>query len=201
MVWDSLNVIGVIAFAASGALTALEEKYDLFGVWVLGFVAAFGGGVIRNLLIGEPILSLWEQKTLLYTAFGVSTLLFVLPTSWLLRGKGTWVLFDAIGLGAFSIQGALTAAEKGLPLIAVAIAAILTGIGGGVTRDVLAGRKPLVFRKEIYATWALLAGVVIQAGVLVQEWQLYLLFTLIVILRMVSLRFHWHFPQRPFLKT
>ncbi|SFS82768.1 trimeric intracellular cation channel family protein [Marininema halotolerans] len=201
MVWDTLNVIGVIAFAASGALTALEEKYDLFGVWVLGFVTAFGGGVIRNLLIGVPIRSLWEQHALLYIAFGVSTLLFILPASWLLKGKGAWVLFDAIGLSAFSIQGGLTAAEKGLPLIAVATAAILTGIGGGVIRDVLAGRKPLVFRKEIYAAWALLAGVLIQQGVLAHQWQLYLLFLLIVTLRMVSLRFRWHLPQRPFLKA
>lgn len=196
MVWETLNLIGIIAFAASGALVAMEEKYDLFGTLVLGIVTAFGGGVIRNILIGVPVHSLWKQEVSISIALLVILLITAVPNRWVEGWKRWDQFFDAVGLAAFAIQGALSALQMDLPVIAVVVAAVLTGIGGGVIRDVLAGRKPLVFRKEIYAMWAVIAGWLIGMGLAREDWQLYLLFAAVVLCRMTSLAFRWHLPRR-----
>ncbi|RXT04179.1 trimeric intracellular cation channel family protein [Ammoniphilus sp. CFH 90114] len=195
MIWDVLNIVGTIAFAASGAIVAMEEKYDILGVYILGLVTAFGGGVVRNLLIGIPVPTLWEQESLIEIALVTVTLIFFLPHLWMKHLK-QWTFFDAIGLAAFAVQGAIYATEKQLPLGAIMVAALLTGIGGGVIRDVLAGRKPLVFREEIYAAWAILAGVVIGKGWAQDNLELSVLFISVVILRMVSVTLKWRLPRR-----
>jgi uncharacterized membrane protein YeiH len=105
------------------------------------------------------------------------------------------IIFDAMGLAAFAIQGAMLANENGLPLVAVATAAVLTGSGGGMVRDVLAGRKPVIFRDEIYALWAMLAGLVIGLGLITAPFMFYTLFVIIVVLRMLSVRFNWTLPK------
>ncbi|MCK9911266.1 TRIC cation channel family protein, partial [Microbacteriaceae bacterium K1510] len=92
------------------------------------------------------------------------------------------IFFDAVGLAAFAIQGALYATKMNYPLSAVLVAAVLTGIGGGIIRDVLAGRKPLVMKEEIYAVWAMIAGLVIGLQQSHDAVQLYLLFGGIVLL-------------------
>ncbi len=198
MTWEVLNVIGTLAFAASGAIVAMEEEYDILGVFVLGLVTAFGGGVVRNLLIGIPTTILWEQTPLIIATLLFITFLFLLPASWIGRWKRWGILLDAAGLSAFAIQGALYATEMHRPLIAITVAAMLTGIGGGMIRDVLAGRKPLVLRDEIYALWAALGGLSIGLGLVstTSPVQLYLLFALIIILRMVSFYFKLKLPRR-----
>lgn len=195
-VWEPLNVIGTIAFAVSGTIIALEEKYDLFGVYVLGFVTAFGGGVIRNVLIDLPVSLLWKQDILLTVAL-LSITVFALFPFIFHRFKSWLIFFDAIGLAAFSIQGALYAKKMGHPVAAVVVAAVMTGIGGGVIRDVLAGRKPFVFQEEVYASWSILVGLVIGWGLIHAEWQYYLLFLLITLLRMISVYFRWNLPFKP----
>src|SRR5690606_38575298 len=124
-------------------------------------VTAFGGGVIRNVLIGVPVTTLWSQKPLLMAAFLACLVVFVMPVAWLRHWRRSETFFDAIGLSAFAVQGALYATGQNHPLPAVVVAAMLTGIGGGMIRDLLAGRKPLVLREEIYAVWAMVAGLVI----------------------------------------
>ncbi len=198
--WEVFNIIGTIAFAVSGAIVAMEEEYDILGVYVLGLVTAFGGGIVRNLLIGVPVSSVWEQGILLKIALIAMTVVFLLPSSWIWRWKRWESFFDAIGLSAFAIQGALYATQMQHPLSAVMVAAMMTGIGGGIIRDILAGRKPLVLREEIYAVWAMLAGLVIQQGWVNNEQpvQLYILFALIVVFRMVSVHYQWKLPRRSF---
>lgn len=190
------SIIGTIAFAVSGAIVAMEEEYDILGVFVLGLVTAFGGGVVRNVLIGVPVTSLWSQGHLFVIAMIAMTVTFVLPTSWI----GTWrkgeAFFDAIGLSAFAIQGALYANGMNHPLSAVLVAAMLTGIGGGLIRDLLAGRKPLVLRDEIYAVWAMLAGFAIWLGWFYTTLDLLALFTMITVMRMLSVYFKWRLPRR-----
>lgn len=192
--WFSL--IGIVAFAVSGAVVAMEEEYDLLGVLVLGLATAFGGGVFRNLLIGVPVTTLWNQGLYLKTAIVAVLIAFLLPASLINRWKKGEAFFDAIGLSAFSIQGALYAVEAGLPLSAVMTAAMLTGIGGGMIRDIMAGRKPLVLRDEIYAIWAILAGLAVGIGQLESSWQLFLLFSLVVVFRMLSVHYRWKLPRR-----
>lgn len=197
--WELFSIfslIGTIAFALSGAMVAMEEEYDILGIFVLGLVTAFGGGVIRNLLIGIPVTTLWSQGFLLKSAVIAMAIAFITPTRWLQRWRRSESFFDAIGLSAFAIQGALYAVEMNHPLSAVIVAAVLTGIGGGMIRDVLAGRKPLVLRDEIYAVWAISAGLVIGLGWAQSQIQLIVLFGLVILFRMLSVYYKWRLPRR-----
>jgi uncharacterized membrane protein YeiH len=195
-VFHLFSLIGIIAFAASGAVVAMEEDYDILGVFVLGLVTAFGGGVIRNLLIGVPVMTLWSQGVYLKTAFFAILIVFVMPVRLIWHWKRSEAFFDAIGLSAFAIQGALFAVDAHLPLSAVMAAAMMTGIGGGMIRDIMAGRKPLVLRDEIYAVWAILAGCAVGLGPLKQPWQLIALFAFVVLFRMLSVHYKWKLPRR-----
>lgn len=196
MTWDILNIIGTIAFALSGTFVAMEVKYDIMGLYILGFVTAFGGGAVRNLLIGVPVTTLWSQGNLFIIAFIIITLAFFIPSFLLLAWEKWGVFFDAIGLGAFALQGAIFAQEMNLPISAAIVAAALTGTGGGLIRDILAGREPLFLKKEIYILWTLLAGIPVGLGI-VQTMPGYLtLLALIVIFRMLSVHYGWSLPKR-----
>lgn len=196
MTWEVLSMIGTIAFAVSGAIVAMEEEYDILGVYILGIVTAFGGGAIRNLLIGVPVSALWDQSLFFQIALLSITAVFLFPKN-LLRHWQKWGnLFDAIGLSAFAIQGAIYAVKMGHPLSAVIVAAVMTGIGGGIIRDLLAGRKPMVLRLEIYALWAILAGVIIGLKIASNPWELYILFGIVTVLRVLSYTFDWKLPIR-----
>ncbi|MBP1995261.1 putative membrane protein YeiH [Paenibacillus eucommiae] len=196
MNWELLSIIGTIAFAVSGAIVAMEEEYDILGVYVLGLITAFGGGVVRNILIGKPVTLIWEQGLLFQVALFAMTIVFLMPVGWIRVWKNWYAFFDAIGLASFSIQGALYATNMGHPLSAIIVAAVLTGIGGGMIRDVLAGRKPLVLKDEIYAVWGILAGACIGLGWSQEMLPLSLLFIIIVGLRMLSVFYKWKLPKR-----
>ena len=195
-VFDMFSIIGTVAFAMSGAFVAMEEEYDILGVIVLGLVTAFAGGVIRNILIGVPVTTLWSQGDLILLAVISVFVAFVLPMAWIKHWKRTEALFDAIGLSAFAIQGGIYATEMNHPLAAVIAAAALTGIGGGIIRDLLAGRKPIVLRDEIYAVWAMSAGAAIGLGITSTTWQLLVLFVLVILFRMMSVHYKWRLPRR-----
>ncbi|MBR3215427.1 MAG: TRIC cation channel family protein, partial [Exiguobacterium sp.] len=102
MEWELLNVVGTIAFAASGAIIAMDEKYDIFGVWLLAFITAFGGGAIRNVLLGNPVSLIWQQNDLFILCFLVALLIFLLPSVVLPHWERWGVIVDAIGLVAFA---------------------------------------------------------------------------------------------------
>ncbi|SER84698.1 trimeric intracellular cation channel family protein [Salisediminibacterium halotolerans] len=194
--WEILNMIGTIAFALSGVLVAMEERYDLMGIYILGFITAFGGGAIRNLLIGVPVEELWNQGPLFIAAFFVMTAAFFVPRilQWTLLRRG--IFFDAIGLGAFSTQGAIYAYSMGLPLSAAIAAAALTGTGGGMVRDVLAGRKPLFLQQEIYIAWTLVPGIVVGLGWVTADIGLLFIVAAVVVLRLLSVQYSWRLPNR-----
>ncbi|WP_096154557.1 MULTISPECIES: trimeric intracellular cation channel family protein [Bacillus] len=198
MTWEIFSIIGTIAFAVSGAIVAMEEEYDILGVYILGIVTAFGGGAIRNLLIGVPVSALWEQGMLFQIALVAMTAVFLFPNNLLKHWRKWGNFFDAIGLGAFAIQGALFATSMGHPISAVVVAAVLTGSGGGIIRDLLAGRKPLVLRSEIYAVWAIIAGLAIGFGLVSTPIELLVLFVSIVTLRVLSYTYKWQLPNRAF---
>ncbi|MUT67352.1 trimeric intracellular cation channel family protein [Paenibacillus sp. NEAU-GSW1] len=200
-IFGVFSIIGTVAFAVSGAVVAMEEEYDILGVFVLGLVTAFGGGVVRNLLIGMPVTMLWNQGHLFKIAIIAMTIAFLLPARWILTWRRSEAFFDAIGLAAFAIQGALYATEMKHPISAVLVAAMLTGIGGGIIRDVLAGRKPLVLKDEIYAVWAMLAGLAIGQGWFHSTLDLLFLFVVIITLRMLSVHYKWKLPRRSLNQT
>ena len=195
-IWDILNVIGTIAFALSGAIVAMEEDFDILGLFILGFITAFGGGAIRNLLIGLPISALWSQGQAFY--FALVAMLFIMVFPNLITHK-SWrkaeVLTDAIGLAAFSVQGAMYAVKLHQPLSAVIVAAVLTGAGGGIVRDTLAGRKPGVLRSDVYAGWSILAALAIYFKIVHNDSGYYLLVLILTSLRMIGYWRQWHLPK------
>ncbi|EPE61241.1 UPF0126 domain protein [Exiguobacterium sp. S17] len=196
MEWELLNVVGTIAFAASGAIIAMDEKYDIFGVWLLAFTTAFGGGAIRNVLLGNPVSLIWQQNDLFILCFLVALLIFLLPSVVLPHWERWGVIVDAIGLVAFSFQGAQVAIKLGLPLSAAIAAAVLTGVGGGVIRDLLAGRKPLVLQAEVYAIWAIIIAVVTYYFRLEGGLPVYALLIVVATLRVISYYRKWNLPAR-----
>jgi uncharacterized membrane protein YeiH len=200
MTWEVLSIIGTIAFAISGAIVAMEEEYDILGVYILGIVTAFGGGAIRNLLIGVPVSTLWEQGVLFQIALLAMTIVYLFPHRTLPHWRRWGNFFDAIGLSAFAIQGALYAENMNHPLSAVIVAAVLTGSGGGIIRDLLAGRKPLVLRAEIYAVWAIVAGIAVGMEIAKSPFELFVLFVLVTALRILSYTYNWKLPNKS-LKT
>ncbi|WP_075619131.1 trimeric intracellular cation channel family protein [Paenisporosarcina indica] len=195
MIWDILNIIGTLAFAISGALIAREEDYDVLGVYFLGFTTAFGGGLVRNLLIGIPIENIWKQDYLFEFAFLAITSVFIWPNKWIGHLKKGVVFFDAIGLAAFAIQGANYAVSIDAPFIAVIVAATMTGAGGGMIRDIFAGRKPMIFRSEIYALWAAFAGFIIGLDLIRGPYATIFLLIVIVFFRILSVYFKWNLPH------
>ncbi|MBM7642254.1 trimeric intracellular cation channel family protein [Streptococcus loxodontisalivarius] len=194
-IWEILSIIGTIAFAVSGALVAIEEDFDVLGIFTLGFLTAFGGGTIRNLLIGLPMTALWSQQLEFYTALVAILLLIIFPQLVFRHWKKAELWTDALGLAAFSIQGALHAQNLHQPLSAVIVAAVLTGAGGGVVRDVLAGRKPIILRSEIYAGWAILAALLIYFHIVTSDLGYFGLVIALTVLRMYGYWKNWHLPK------
>jgi len=149
-----LDLVGIFVFAITGALVAVRKELDLFGALVLAGVTGLGGGFLRDVLIGAtPPAALADWRYLLVpTAAGVVS--FVWHPS--LGRYERWVLLlDAFGLALFCVTGALKAVEYGLGPVPAALLGMVTGIGGGMLRDVLAGHVPWIFRGELYATPAL----------------------------------------------
>ena len=195
-IFNLFSFLGTIAFAASGATIAIEEKYDILGVFVLGLVTSFGGGVLRNILIEAPTTMLWDQKFFITTALITCLSVFLLPKSIVIKWKKIEVFLDAIGLAAFSIQGSLVAISINMSLPAIIVSAMLTGVGGGIIRDLLAGRKPLVLKDEIYALWSIIGGLMMGLQIVYSITGYLILFFLIITFRMISLKFDWKLPKK-----
>lgn len=175
----------------------MEKKLDVFGVIVLAFVTAIGGGTLRDLLIGDTPVG-WLRSgttTLVILLAAAGTLLF---GGWLKRFTGPLFLFDALGLGLFTLIGVEKGLELGFsPGICVALGTI-TGSFGGVIRDVLLNNVPLVFRKEIYASASILGGLLYLLLLRVDmlaHFATILSILFIVILRIIVVRFHLTLPQ------
>lgn len=194
-VWQILGIIGTIAFALSGAIVAIDEDFDILGIYILGLVTAFGGGALRNLMIGLPVKIFWSQGILFNIALFVMTLVIIFPKVIRRSWVKLEILTDAIGLAAFSIQGALHAMHLHEPVSAVITAAIFTGAGGGIIRDILAGRKPSVLRSEIYAGWSIVVGLVIYFKWADSQLDYYLLVIVITVLRVTGNKYNWHLPK------
>lgn len=156
----AVDLIGVFVFGLSGALLAVRKQLDVFGIAALAFAAALGGGIIRDVLIGAvPPIALTDGR---YTLAALAAAAVVYASHQQLERLGPAVrIFDAIGLGFFAVAGASKALDAGLPGWAAVGMGMVTGIGGGVVRDVLAGEVPLVLRREIYALAALLGAAIV----------------------------------------
>ena len=192
-----LDLVGIFVFAISGSLVAVRKELDLFGVLVLAGVTGLGGGFVRDVLIGAlppAALADWRYLTVPVAA-GVLTFWFH-PT--LGRMERSVNVFDAFGLALFCVTGTVKAAEYGLGIAPAALLGMVTGIGGGMLRDVLAGRVPVIFRGELYATPALAGACV--AAILHELDQPFWLTavcggSLCLVWRLVAIRRDWRAPM------
>lgn len=154
-----LFLIGITAEAMTGALAAGRERMDLFGVVIVACVTAIGGGSIRDVLLGHyPLIWVENPSYLALVALAAVATVFIAPLMQYFR-----VLFlglDALGLAVFAVIGAQIALEMGHGVVIAVAAAVITGVFGGVMRDLLCNRVPLVFRQELYASVAILAALV-----------------------------------------
>ncbi|MDO4941966.1 MAG: TRIC cation channel family protein [Lachnospiraceae bacterium] len=198
--YDIFEIIGTVAFSISGATTAIKKEMDLLGVIVLGMITAVGGGILRD-VIGNRTPSIFYQSDIIFLAFATSLVIFLIAyisNVDFTEQKYFFLIFtisDSLGLAVFTIFGC----QKMLcayPSGAVIFFGVLTGVGGGLLRDILAGQKPYVLTKHFYASSCILgalfymgirsyaSGFAVLAGV-----------SSIFILRLLAAKFKWNLPK------
>ena len=199
-----LEIIGTVAFAISGAMVAIRKKMDIFGVCILGLVTATGGGVIRDLILGVTPPATFRNPIYAVTALIVSVTVFIPAVRKLVLKTETLytvllLVMDSLGLAIFTVVGiraamrAVSEPSVFLPLFV----GVLSGVGGGIMRDVMAGDKPYVLVKHFYATASLIGAAVCVLLWKVQGEILSIAFGAIVItvLRLLAAHYRWHLPR------
>ena len=157
------DLIGVAVFAASGASAGVGKRLDIFGVVFLGAVAALGGGVFRDVVIGDfPPLAFADWRYSVTAGAAALVVFFFHPQ--VARIRRTVLVLDAAGLGLFTAAGTLKALDFQVPVVGACIIGMMTGIGGGLLRDLLTTQIPLVLQREIYAVASMLAAAVVVVG-------------------------------------
>ena len=193
----AVDIAGTFVFAIEGATAAMRGNLDLLGLMVLAFATALGGGIIRDVLIGDaPPASLrdWRYAAV---AFAGGAVVFFLHQFVESVPGGVILVLDAAGLSLFAIAGTQKALVFGMhPFVAILLGTI-TGVGGGTVRDVLLAQVPSVLRADVYATAALAGSAVMIAGCKVRvprEWAAALGGTVCFLLRVISVWRHWNLP-------
>jgi uncharacterized membrane protein YeiH len=189
-----LDIIGTMAFAMSGALTAMNKKLDPFGVFIIAFVTAVGGGTLRDVMIGRTPVGWMQDLTYVYVII-LGFILTILFRKRLDKLRTSLALFDTIGLGVFTLIGIQKGIDYHLhPTICIALGT-MTACFGGVIRDILCTEIPVIFRREIYATICILGGIVffILRRMNLENDVLYLVTSLVIIaVRVLAVKYKWH---------
>ncbi len=195
----ALDLLGTFVFAISGATLGVRKRLDLFGVLVLSFAAAVSGGIARDVLIGATppaALANWHYIAVSCAA-GLATFYRSADVE---RLRNPVQLFDAVGLGLFAVTGATKALAAGLNPVSAMLLGMLTGIGGGIARDILAARIPVVLQADLYAVAALAGAAVVVAGQRLGLPLAPVLATgavLVFVLRFLAIRRGWRLPVAP----
>ncbi|MFG1988607.1 trimeric intracellular cation channel family protein [Actinoplanes sp. NPDC048988] len=190
------DLIGVAVFAASGASAGVIKRLDLFGVAFVGFIAALGGGIVRDLVIGAvPPLAFADWR------YAVTAVVTSLAVFWfhpqLSKLRRPVLVLDAAGLGLFTVTGTLKALDAGVPAVGSCLIGMLTAIGGGLARDMLMGEVPVVLRRDIYAVVALAGAIIVtilRGLSLDSVWALAATALFITGVRLVALYRRWSAP-------
>lgn len=157
-IFKIIEILGTLAFAISGIRLASAKRFDWFGAYVVGFTTAIGGGTLRDLMLSQT--PFWMLDTTYAIVTAVALLTVILLGRYLIRLNNTFFIFDAFGLGLFTVVGIGKTLAAGFPLWVAVIMGTITGAAGGVLRDILINEVPLIFRQEIYALACVLGGVV-----------------------------------------
>lgn len=201
-----IEVIGTIAFASSGAMVAIKKELDLLGVIVLGVTTAVGGGMLRDIILGNVPPGLFTKPVYVITAFLTVMALFtvvrlnqkILESRYITAYEKMMNIFDAVGLAAFTVTGIDTAVLAGYEdyhFLSVFLG-VLTGVGGGLLRDIMAGQTPYILRKHVYAS-ASIAGAI--CYVFLADWMtgdasMIISAVLVILIRLLATRYCWNLP-------
>lgn len=202
-----IEIIGTIAFAITGVITAVEKKLDVLGAIVLGTVTAVGGGILRDIILGYLPPLAFRNPVYAITAIITSVAVFVIA---FFIGKKiakhfevySQVInfFDSLGLAVFVVTGINTASECGFgdnAFLSIFVA-VLTGVGGGVMRDILAGRVPKILRRRVYALAAIFGAIIyyylLEWGIFPQMVSMLIGAGSVLVIRILATVFHWNLP-------
>ena len=190
-----MELAATVFYAISGVRLAAFKKFDWFGAYTIGFLTAFGGGTIRDLLLGvDPF---WMDDVNYVIATVIGLIVVIIFSRWLVRIEGTFYIFDAIGLGLFVDVGIYKTLMTGHPMWMAIMMGTITGAMGGVLRDIFINEVPLVFRKEVYATACIMGGIVywlvglLGYNVIVPQ---LCCATFVIVLRFLAVKYNWSFP-------
>lgn len=193
----TLFITGLIVEAMTGAITAGQMKMDLFGVLVVANVTAFGGGVVRDVLLGHAPMLIVSKPELLFVT-SVAALIMVLIARHFQKIRWILLSLDALGMITFSIVGAMRAQDMEFGMGVASIAGLTTGVFGGILRDILCNRIPLAFRKELYASISIFS---VWMYLLLDHLNTPLFITVVATLsagfclRILAIIYDWHIPQ------
>ncbi|MBR5868670.1 MAG: trimeric intracellular cation channel family protein [Clostridia bacterium] len=199
--------IGTVAFAVSGALVAIGSGLDLFGVIIVGSITAVGGGIMRDLLLGHTPPRVFESPETLLVAMLTGVVVFVL--AWInvrrfrdlqKKVESINVVFDAIGLAAFSVTGVEVAVEAGFGdnFLLTLLMGVMTGVGGGVLRDVLVNEKPYILTRHVYAVASILGSTIyylLRIGTPYRVVGTFLSVGATVLVRLLAAHYRWSLPK------
>ncbi len=192
-----IEILGTISFSMSGSFAAMQKRLDPFGVLIIAFVTSVGGGTVRDLLLDIPVF--WMHDLLMCSLILITSFFSMVFKSVEKNFKVTLFIFDSFGLGLFTIIGV----QKGLnldihPLICIGLGTI-TGCFGGIIRDILLNRIPLIFRKEIYATACIFGGstflLLTHFTNLSYTFIQIVTILMIVGMRTLAVKYHWQIPK------
>ena len=203
-VFNNLEIIGIIAFSVSGSIVAIQKKMDIFGIIILGIVTAIAGGIIRDIILGNLPPTSFKHPFNSLIAF-LSVLLFLIPgirkpvMSKKRKYELILLVMDSLGLAAFTVLGVKSAFASGYEsnIFLQVFVGVITGVGGGVLRDVLAGNKPYIFVKHFYAMSSLLGAFVCSLAwfKLGSVLSMTIGFIIIFFLRICAAYFKWNLPK------
>lgn len=204
--WHLFDILGTVAFAISGSLVGISRRMDIFGVATMALATAVGGGIIRDSLIGNvPPISLRSSQYIGISVVVTVILAFIYQKAkirrWVLkRFSLVYVLADAVGLASFTVTGATVGyLYIGCEPVLITMLALLTAVGGGILRDILAQRIPVVLREEVYALAAIFGGVVfyglMAVGGLYLEAISIICFALTLLIRLMAIGLGWNLPK------
>ncbi|MFD2824326.1 trimeric intracellular cation channel family protein [Lacinutrix iliipiscaria] len=195
--FEIIDILGTIAFAISGVLVAMNKKMDPFGILIIAFVTAVGGGTLRDILIGQTPVSWMTNMIFTYVILG-STVLAVVFRSKINYLRTSLFLFDTIGIGLYTVVGVEKGLSAGLhPIICIALGTI-SACFGGVIRDILCNEIPVIFRKEIYATACILGGLVyflIRKLPIEDNFVFIISGAIVIIVRLIAVKFKISLPS------
>jgi uncharacterized membrane protein YeiH len=197
--FELAETIGILSFALSGLLISYKERLDILGLFIIMFLTALGGGVMRDILVDRPPYALTHMLPVtLVILVMIAGLFFKVHRKESIERAFWYILSDTLGLVSFAISGALLAYRSELTIFGVMLVALITAIGGGTLRDMMLNKIPFFLRTEFYGSVVLLIGTLVYGlGVWgwLNQWSLIVLFIAATTLRLLAYYRQWHLPK------